>query len=329
MPRIPQNVIKGVFYLYANKDDAEACRDPGGTGFIVRYDAQQGETILRSHFFYGVTNQHVACYGYPVIRLNKLDGSPDIIDLNPDQWFFIPGKYDVAVAPLKLDDEVHDVSSISTRQFVIENGRPNISVGEDVFMIGLFLDADKTAINVPMARFGHVSMLPNEKAKIEQENGFWNVNYIVDMHSRTGFSGSPVYVYRTFGSDLTNLFGHDFEEIEIMPTRAITHGGSFRARGRLRVHNLFNLLGIHWAQFPEQWDLKEKDKISEARRKSLVAKDSYIEGMSGMTCVIPAWQIYEVLNMPELKKLRGPTATFPDLAKPKPEAVVARKLGDD
>lgn len=327
MPRIPPSVIKGVFFLYANADDAEAGRDPGGTGFVVRYDGWQGKHVLRSHFFYGVTNHHVACDGYPVIRLNKLDGGIEVLDLNPDQWSYIPGKYDVAATPLQLDDKIHDVSSISTRQFVVENGRPEISVGEDTFMIGLFLDTEKTLINVPVARFGHVSMLPNEKAKVEQENGFWNVNYIVDMHSRTGFSGSPVYVYRTFGSDLTNVFGHDFEQIEITNVRAapgahLTPNGAighFAGSGRLRVHNLFNLLGIHWAQFPEEWDLKEKDSLTEARQKQLANKGTYVEGMSGLTCVIPAWQIYEVLNVDELKKLRGPASTFavrPPAAKP-------------
>lgn len=332
MPRIPQNVIKGVFYLYANADDAKAGRDPGGTGFIVRFDGTLREMYGR-HFFYGVTNHHVACDGFPVIRLNKRDGDPDIIDLGPDQWFFIPGKYDVAVVPLNLDDKIHDVSSISTKQFVIEDGAPDISVGEDVFMIGLFLNPNGTAINVPLARFGNVSMLPNEKAKIEQENGFWNVNYVVDMHSRIGFSGSPVYVYRTFGGDLTNVAGHNFEEIEIQQITArsgvrlgqTSISGPFSGRGRLRTHNLFNLLGIHWAQFPEEWDLKERKTLTEARRKQLVAKGSYVEGMSGLTCVIPAWQIYEVLNMPEVKNQRGPAATFPDhpVLRPKPETAAA------
>src|ERR1700761_3758267 len=63
MPRIPQNVLKGVFYLYENADDARAGVSPGGTGFIVRYDglAPNLEQLYAQHFFYAVTNWHVAC----------------------------------------------------------------------------------------------------------------------------------------------------------------------------------------------------------------------------------------------------------------------------
>ncbi len=328
MPRIPQNVIKGVFYLYANADDARAGRNPGGSGFVVRFDGTLNEVYGR-HFFYGVTNHHVACDGFPVIRLNRLDGGTDILDLNPDQWSFIPNKYDIAAVPLTLDDKIHDVSSISTRQFVIENGRPDISVGEDVFMIGLFLDHNGREVNLPSARFGNVSMLPDDRVTIEQSTGYRGITYVVDMHSRTGFSGSPVYVYRTFGSDLTNVMGHDFEQIEISQIRAAPGArltpngaiGTFAGRGRLRVHNLFNLLGIHRAQFPEKWPFEtEKPKVEEQAR--LIVEGRYVRGWSGMTCVIPAWQIYEVLNMPELKKLRGPAATYPqtDFSKPMDES---------
>jgi hypothetical protein len=147
MPRIPQNVVNGVFYLYKDRADAEAGRCPGGTGFIVRYDGTFSDLVPGYHF-YAVTNWHVACGGYSVIRLNKRDGGIDIIERDPLEWHFLPVKYDVAVIPLELDDRVHDVSSTSTRQFAMEpeaNCGRDIGVGEDVFMIGLLLITTESA----------------------------------------------------------------------------------------------------------------------------------------------------------------------------------------
>ena len=74
-------------------------------------------------------------------------------------------------------------------------------------------------------------------------------------------------------------------------------------RGRIQAKTLFKLLGIHWGQFPERWELRDGAKLAESR-EDLIVEGGYVEGMSGMTCVIPAWQIMEVLDMPILKKLR-------------------------
>lgn len=332
MPYIPPSVIRGVFYLYRSVSDADAGRNPGGTGFIVRFDGTFTDPVPGRHF-YAVTNWHVACKrGFSTMRLNKKDGGTDSIELNPDQWFFLPGQHDVAVAPITLDENVHDVSSISTNQFLEtpDKARQHVGVGDDVFMVGLFIDHDGISVNVPSARFGNISMLPNPKAKIKQPTNYMGESFVVDMHSRTGFSGSPVYVYRTFGGDLTEPWGTEFDRLEIdhwptehigldilgvpIPTGPMT--------GRIRARTLFALLGIHWGQFPERWELRDKSSIEESR-PDLIVEGGYVEGMSGMTCVIPAWQIMEVFNMPALKELRHPgivAARKAAASQPKPES---------
>ena len=330
MPRIPQNVLNSVFYLYQTKEDAEAGRNPGGTGFIVRHDGMGGDMGGGYGTLYGVTNWHVACRGSSVIRMNTKDGGTESLDFNPDEWFFLPGKYDVAVVPLALD-KIDAQSCVSTQMFAGQQIIPNVShprdvsVGDDTFMIGLFVDHGGEGVNVPSARFGNVSMLPNEKATIEQPNGYRGVSYVVDMHSQTGFSGSPVYVYRTLGSDLTRQ--HEGHAVDIQIDRMQTYGsareGALQGRAKLRSDTMFKLLGIHWGQFPEKWELNDKRQLEESQKNHLILEGKYVEGMSGMTCVIPAWQIYEVLNMPELKKLRAANRvkSQASVLKPKAEAV--------
>ncbi len=346
MPYIPQDAINAVFYLYASREDALAGRDPGGTGFIVAYQGTTFSKVAGDHF-YGVTNWHVVCDGtkaYPVIRLNKKDGGIDIVDLDCADWEFLPGKYDVAVVPLTIDENIHDVSFISTFLFADNPSNPQLThnrlgVGEDVFMIGLFVDHSGVTTNVPSARFGNISMLPNTRATIEQPTGYKGTSYVVDMHSRGGFSGSPVFVYRTFGSDLTAFWGDafellelEFDDLELEPSRmgSMSRGQTFSGRirgrnGRIQTRRFLRLLGIHWGQFPEEWELKDKKRLKESR-KDLIVDGAYVDGLSGMTCVIPAWQIMEILELPKLKSLREPVidaaidahrfAPKPELANP-------------
>jgi hypothetical protein len=310
MPKIRENVIRSVFYLYATEKDALAGENPGATGFVVEITS---DPMLPPHY-YGVTNWHVVCDQediYPVIRLNTIDGGIDVLYFNPDQWEFVPGKYDVGVIPLSLND-IHAVHSINTNLFIERQNK--YYVGDDVFMIGLFIDNSGISTNVPSARFGNISMVPNESATIEQPTKYSGVSYVIDVHSRTGFSGSPVFVYRTFGSDLTEPFGHRFDDLKFdhNPTAVGVQGPSAThwRSGRIKVSTHFNFLGIHWGQFPEKWELSREPSIMEARRKGLIIEGEYVKGMSGMTSVIPAWQILEVLNMPKLKRQRDAADAF-------------------
>jgi len=339
MPKIPASVINDVFYLYANVEDAKSSRNPGGTGFIAEYTGVHGRYLGPTKYYYGVTNWHVACAdGFSVIRLNTKDGATDIIEFGPEEWQFLPDKHDVAAIPLTLDADLHDISTIGTHFFLEEPDErfePTVGVGEDVFMIGLFVDHAGFTTNVPSARFGNVSMLPSKKALIKQPNDYWGESYVIDMHSRTGFSGSPVFAFRTFGSDLTQgAFGTHFDELRLdfanigfMPEY---YDAPSRASGSIRAPTLFRFLGIHWGQFPEKWELKEKSRLKESRRKDLIVDGGYVEGMSGMTCVIPAWHIMEVLDMPVLKGPREEAlaaAKRRDAGQPKAES--ARPISEE
>ncbi|MGE0751074.1 MAG: serine protease [Variibacter sp.] len=302
MPKIPHEIVRAAFYLYEDKASASAGKNPGGTGFIIQYRGRRNEGVYAPQY-YAVTNWHVACKnGCSVIRLNTQDGGTDIIELGPEEWHFLPGKQDIALVPINLDQKIHEVAAIGTQMFLTEEAQERVGVGEDVFMVGLFVDHGGADRNIPSARFGNVSMLPNDKARIEQPTGYRGLSYILDLHSRTGFSGSPVFAYRTFGSDLA-AHGHEIEELRIedhsRPSVRIGGRGAY-----LRARNMFVFLGVHWGQFPEKWELRERQDLSEAHKNSLVLDGSYVEGMSGMTCVIPAWQIWDLLDMPEVKKPR-------------------------
>jgi len=268
-----------VVYLYPSVEDAKAGTNFGGSGFLLMWEFEgTGQGLV-----YVVTNWHVAVQGAPVVRINTKDGKNDIFDFDVADWEFDP-RYDIAVHPVHIKQDVHrysfvPVKGLITRDLAASN---KVGPGDDVFMIGRFVDHDGGAKNLPAVRFGNISIDPTP---ITQPNEARAETYCLDLHSRTGYSGSPVFVFRTPGYDLE----HDVSKGNILLAGA----------------NLLMLLGIHFAQFPELWEVTEKGKlIREGVKEPLLTDGKFIRGLSGMTCLLPAWSILEVLNMPKIKAHR-------------------------
>jgi hypothetical protein len=285
MPKLGQYnwLPNAVFYVYESADDARNGVKAGGTGFLVAIPSERWPNDF--HHTYGVTNWHNACEaGASVIRVNRVTGPPDIIELDPSEWSFIPGPQGYDIAAIELTDRLklneHKVEVLGPSFLLTDDEIKKHEIGpaDDVFMVGRFVDYDGFEVNEPSLRFGHISIA---RASIKQRNGCVRPSHVIDMHSRAGFSGSPVFVFRTHGS----IFAREDHPFIV--------GG-----------HLMKLLGIHWGQFPEEWEIKESGKSKPQREASLITQGAYVKGLSGMTCVCPASAILEVLNMPEIKKQR-------------------------
>lgn len=289
MPRIPAMIRNAAFYLYPSKKDALKGENFGGTGFAIAVPSKLHAKYGRAHI-YAVTNWHVAVQGSPVIRLNSVSGAPDIIEAEPHDWFF-DGVHDIAVLPINLDPDNHIATALHSGMLLREEDAKaaQIGPGDDVFMVGRFMDHDGGEKNQPAFRFGNISIDPTP---IMQSNGVKPPAYCVDLHSRSGFSGSPVFVYRTPGSDL--------EPSPLSRTPNLNLG--------IPQESLFfMLLGIHFAQFPELWEVTSTGKLKHeaAEAEPLLTDGKFIKGLSGMTCVLPAWSIRKVLKMKALEELRA------------------------
>jgi len=289
MPKIPQAILRCSFYLYASEQDAIAGKNPGGSGFLVALSSPFAD--LNHH--YGVTNHHVVRDGFSCIRINRAGGSYEVFEFDPSEWYFAPGGDDVAVIPL----DYHRIQTLANT-FVGDHlllldqqiQEAEIGPGDDVFMIGLFLDLED-GTSSPSCRFGNISTAPiSIPTSATNRHNYHGKNYCIDMHSRTGYSGSPVFVHRTPGDDL------DWIITEKKPS----------------ITTLFSLLGIHCGQFSEKMPVRKSEGKSSRREK---AKEEYIEGMSGMTIVVPTQRILETLGMTKLNELRKIEADL--LSKPR------------
>jgi hypothetical protein len=278
MPKIQQELLDTVFYLYRTREDALEGKEFGGTGFMVSVPSRVKQGL---DYYYAVTNAHVACRdGCSVIRFNTRDGGTDILEFDPSDWVAHPDFLDVAILSPSGISQDHKVATISHQMFLTcqDVDSYQFGPGDDVMMIGRFVDHDGGVTNKPACRFGHISIDPSP---IIQYNGKEALSYCVDMHSRAGYSGSPVFVYRTSGSDLTNMNG----SMSIGPS-------------------VIKLLGIHWGQFPEMWEIAEGVGKKKAAQESLITEGKYVKGLSGMTCVLPAKEIQRMLDIDEIRKVR-------------------------
>lgn len=306
MPWLPEHLSDVTFFLYGKTPEGEMKPTPEGTGFLVGVLVPNAKRRPWDYHVYAVTCWHVAVDGLVSnIRLRTQKGESRTIELDPEQWEFINGGADLAAVDVtdRLPDS-DDFLIIPERQFAKKDSIlvHAIGIGENGFMLGLFTGNPGKNRNLVAARFGNVALMANDDAPIKQENGAYRPAHLFDMRSRGGFSGSPVFVYRTPGDDL---------RWDSLPEKAQNNTGG---------HMLFEpqyprflaLLGVHAGQYPEPATAKKitakkktKTKATKTREVGLSIRDGdRLEIPSGMTVVIPAWEIVDLLNKPVFRKQR-------------------------
>jgi hypothetical protein len=71
-----------------------------------------------------------------------------------------------------------------------------LSVGDDVFFVGLFSQQPGRERNLPIARFGAISRMPVEPITVRRDETTEELTgYLVEARSWGGHSGSPVFWY--------------------------------------------------------------------------------------------------------------------------------------
>jgi hypothetical protein len=303
MPRIHDRFLECAIYLYPDKQEADKCTVAGGSGFLVGIPARSNWLTFGScpsrfrHHVYAVTNRHVIdgepdsgddkktpkALPSPTIRLNLKDGTSRTIT---DGEWFKSEMYDLAFKPISWDENFQAIF-ISIHDFLVsEEDAKNkyIGIGDDVFMVSRFVGNDMTTYNEPIVRWGNMSSrlvrdLPTDRIDSGKQDSF-----LVEVHSISGYSGSPVFV-RPFEvrivdptivseQDLQDNFGNTAS------SQTMTYPKNPSKITTLKPGPW--LLGIQWGNFTlgETMPLRaDKDD----------------EGTRGISCVVPAWYLYDLL----------------------------------
>jgi hypothetical protein len=275
-PRINDNILNCGIYLYESEQDAKQGVKFGGSGFLVGIPFTNGWE--RRWHCYAVTAAHVVEEGCPVVRVNtnrpNLKATTVAFPLTQNDWIPHRGGDDIAVAPINLDRSLHRYMLITPtydmRDFFINEQIQEdtaLGAGDEVFMVGRFLARDESVRNAPIVRFGHMASAEVETVHQETRD-FLQESFLVEVHSISGSSGSPVFVNiplyrvkeerkRTSGNPLTTVV---------------------RGVARQLQHHTF-LLGVDWGHLDEH-------------------------NFPGMAGVVPAWKLTDILNYDELRYMR-------------------------
>jgi hypothetical protein len=100
MPRISEEFLDCVVYLYRDEQRAFAGEAAGGTGFIFGIPL---EGFPNAASMFVVTNKHIIERGRAV-RLNTVGGDIDVVEIDASNWITHPEGDDHAIAGLGLDE---------------------------------------------------------------------------------------------------------------------------------------------------------------------------------------------------------------------------------
>ncbi|MGO9120788.1 MAG: serine protease [Desulfomonilaceae bacterium] len=274
LAEIPDYLTKTVAFLQYRDNDGEFHFD--GTAFFVSTSFSNGSD--RAHT-YAVTAHHcihgikkASSDGLVYLRINFRDGAAQRISIPIDDWRVHPDDptIDVAIAPIGMNTR-WDQACFPVKSFADDASieRNKIGMGNVVFFIGLFPHHKGTHRNVPIIRMGNIAAMPKEPVQTPEECFEEMEAYLIENRSMGGFSGSPVFV---------SLI--PFENAAF-PTEAPQFVG-FVTRSNL----LLGLVHGHW-----------RSPIPTTASRDITEN-------TGISIVVPARKIFEVINHPELVKMR-------------------------
>lgn len=240
---------------------------------------------------YAVSNRHTV-QQTPCIRINKNERETRLLEFDPSEWVWSDTDDLAAVDVTDLISFNPWVNNISDRISVVNDFQivskqraweRDIGIGDQTVMLGLFAGHSGGNKNVPVARFGFVSATPDESIPVRlwPSDSLARPAYLNDMRSRSGFSGSPVWVWRTPYDDMNEVG---------------LNGLAQRFNPR---NTLFGLLGVHRGQFREQTTIKS------IKAERAIKSGDEIEIASSMTVVVPAWEISTFLDKGAFQRQRA------------------------
>lgn len=288
MPRIEQRIIGTSLYMYTSVESAIAGSRSGGSGVLIGQPCESLESLVH---LYAVTNAHVVEHNCVIARAMKWDGYPRIFDqVERSDWELHPDGEDVAVCWLgtALTDDDQELQWVprdwlatkADLSLVPQRTDPDwpfpwstgpVVAGEETFSVVRFIGYDGVDTNQPSVHFGNLSSpeLVSVKQPVRNRD---QKSLLVEARSLAGYSGAPVFAYRT---------------------NTYVNGGIPPVDKAL-------LLGIGWGH------IKHPDNEDNVYGVEVETPGAPTPGRynSGIMAVVPAWKLLELLDQPKVVDVR-------------------------
>jgi hypothetical protein len=292
VPRIPDDFLECVVYLYPSEAAAEDGEQMGGSGFIIGVPIPYTQPAP-FHLLCVVTNKHVINGGSMVVRVNTLSDSKATVALDHAEWFFHPDGDDIAICPIGMNYK-HKFKYLHPNCFLKQEliDMFDIGPGDDVFVVGRFINREGKQKNTPTVRFGNIAQMPGDPIILDDATE--QESFLVEARSISGFSGSPVFVQIIPEAPEFPPFPESIKHLEPKPStkrpKMDWKAGPF-------------LMGIDFCHLYNK-DSKDALIYSKTTGKP-ISEDWYVRSNTGMMGVIPTWRMMDVIDSPKMKALRG------------------------
>lgn len=293
---MPQRIADGFLdcavYIYPDKASADAGDQIGGSGFLIAYPLNPAPW----REIYIVTNRHVVANRDVFVRFNTKLGKTDVKEAPNSSWIKHPDGDDVAVCAFGQSMDEYKYNFVDSGHFMTEEiqRKEDIGIGDEVFMVGRFINHDGKQKNHPSLRYGNIAMMTSEPIE-DSRSGIKQESYLVECRSMGGYSGSPVFV--------TTMPLHMARARRENTARTFPRGPW--------------LLGINWCHIHHRMPIKtvSADTFVLTEPEAVEPGCEYTLANTGMAGVVPVGKLVELLESDEVKEQRRES-----------EKVLARKL---
>jgi hypothetical protein len=290
MPRINDAYLDCVVYLYGSEADAEDGLRTGGSGFLIGIPTIDLPTNV--WLLYAVTNRHVIEPDNLVIRFRTKDDKHFIMNTDKSAWHVHPLGDDIAVCLVSFDWKSMRYNFVPRERFLDKDTmkRYNIGSGDDVFVIGRFINHEGQQRNLPTVRFGCVAQNPWEP--IKQDTGFEQESFLVEARSIAGYSGAPVFAYIPSMSERPDT--EDWAPRNANTGNIPTDMAAWTSKewGIFKSHGPW-LLGVDWGHL-HYWEPVRDESGRPVNPANPNA--ARVRTNTGMMAVVPAWKLIELLD---------------------------------
>jgi hypothetical protein len=197
---LPGNIQNCVCFLCGKNRDGSY--KYGGTGFFVAVPSERSPDRAYAYLItakHNLENAKAEGYYNIYLRINTTDGNADFISVAETEWVYHEDEaIDVAVLPLRFDVPEHWEFTFLPVAMAADEGviqSKGIGLGDELAVIGLFTSRRGDKKNIPIARTGIISAMPEEPLT-DTRSGLPYDAYLAEIRSIGGLSGSPVFVFK-------------------------------------------------------------------------------------------------------------------------------------